>query len=70
MTGEGTGWELVYPRDILRLDRLPGLTTNAGNPSPRTIALRQDLPTLAADAGQALVTAAAVLGPVRGHGVV
>jgi integrase len=33
---EGTGWEVEYPRDIWRLDRLPGLTTNAGNPSPRT----------------------------------
>jgi len=33
---EGTGWEVEYPRDIWRLDRLPGLTANAGNRSPRT----------------------------------
>ena len=32
---EGTGWEIEYPRDIWRLDRLPGLTTNASNPHPR-----------------------------------
>ncbi|MDQ6641134.1 MAG: site-specific integrase, partial [Actinomycetota bacterium] len=33
---EGTGWEVEYPRDTWRLDRLPGLTTNAGKPTPRT----------------------------------
>ncbi len=32
---EGTGWEVEFPRDIWRLDRLPGLTTNAGKPSSR-----------------------------------
>ena len=32
---EGNGWEIEYPRDIWRLDRLPGLTTNAGKPHPR-----------------------------------
>src|SRR5664280_2086521 len=33
---EGTGWDAEYPRDTWRLDRLPGLTINAGKPSPRT----------------------------------
>ncbi len=33
---EGTGWEVEYPRDIWRLERLPGLTTDAGKPSTRT----------------------------------
>ncbi|MEO8749675.1 MAG: tyrosine-type recombinase/integrase [Allobranchiibius sp.] len=33
---EGTGWEVEYPRDTWRLDRLPGLTANAGKPQPRT----------------------------------
>jgi len=35
MLHEGTGWEVEYPKDIWRLDRLPGLTTNAGRPNPR-----------------------------------
>lgn len=35
MLHEGTGWEVEYPKDIWRLDRLPGLTTNAGKPNPR-----------------------------------
>jgi hypothetical protein len=26
----GTGWEVEYPRDVWRLERLPGLTTNPG----------------------------------------
>lgn len=30
MLHEGTGWEVGYPRDIWRLERLPGLTTNPG----------------------------------------
>jgi integrase/ferredoxin len=30
MLHEGTGWEVEYPRDIWRLERLPGLTTNPG----------------------------------------
>lgn len=32
---EGTGWEVEYPKDVWRLERLPGLTTNAGRPNPR-----------------------------------
>jgi integrase len=32
---EGTGWEVEYPRDIWRLERLPGLTLNPGKGSPR-----------------------------------
>jgi integrase len=35
MLHEGIGWEVEYPRDIWRLDRLPGLTPNAANPNPR-----------------------------------
>lgn len=27
---EGAGWEVEYPRDVWRMDRLPGLTANAG----------------------------------------
>jgi len=27
---EGTGWEVEYPRDIWRMERLPGLTLNSG----------------------------------------
>ena len=30
MLHEGTSWEVEYPRDIWRLERLPGLTTNSG----------------------------------------
>jgi len=30
MLHEGTGWEVEYPRDVWRLERLPGLTTNPG----------------------------------------
>jgi hypothetical protein len=33
---EGTGWEVEYPRDTWRLERLPGLTANASKPSPRS----------------------------------
>lgn len=32
---EGTGWEVEYPRDIWRLERLPGLTPNSGKASSR-----------------------------------
>jgi integrase len=32
---EGTGWEVEYPRDVWRIEKLPGLTTNASNPRPR-----------------------------------
>jgi integrase len=35
MLHEGTGWEVEYPRDIWRLERLPGLTTNAGKAPSR-----------------------------------
>jgi len=35
MLHEGTGWQVEYSKDIWRLDRLPGLTTNANNPNPR-----------------------------------
>lgn len=35
MLHEGTGWEVEYPKDTWRLDRLPGLTANAGKPNPR-----------------------------------
>ncbi len=30
MLHEGTGWEVEYPRDVWRLERLPGLTTTPG----------------------------------------
>lgn len=32
---EGTGWEAEYPRDIWRLERLPGLTVNPGKTCSR-----------------------------------
>lgn len=32
---EGTGWEVEYPRDIWRLERLPGLTLNSGKADMR-----------------------------------
>lgn len=32
---EGTGWEVEYPRDIWRVERLPGLTLNSGKASSR-----------------------------------
>jgi len=35
MLHEGTGWEVEYPRDIWRLERLPGLTPNSGKASSR-----------------------------------
>lgn len=35
MLHEGAGWEVEYPRDIWRLERLPGLTPNPGKASSR-----------------------------------
>lgn len=35
MLHEGTGWEVKYPRDIWRVERLPGLTINSGKACPR-----------------------------------
>lgn len=32
---DGTGWEVEYPRDVWRLDRLPGIAAPAGRPCPR-----------------------------------
>ena len=32
---DGTGWEVEYPRDVWRLDRLPGIAGPAGRPCPR-----------------------------------
>ncbi len=32
---DGTGWENEYPRDVWRLDRLPGIAGPAGHPCPR-----------------------------------
>jgi len=32
---EGTGWQVEYPRDIWRLERLPGLTGNPGKTHAR-----------------------------------
>jgi len=32
---EGTGWEVEYPREVWRLERLPGLTGNAGKTHAR-----------------------------------
>ncbi|MEP7179284.1 MAG: tyrosine-type recombinase/integrase [Pseudonocardiales bacterium] len=32
---EGTGWQVEYPRDVWRLERLPGLTGNAGKTHAR-----------------------------------
>ena len=32
---DGTGWEIEYPRDVWRLDRLPGIAAPAGRPCPR-----------------------------------
>jgi integrase len=32
---DGTGWENEYPRDVWRLDRLPGIAAPAGRPCPR-----------------------------------
>ncbi len=39
---EGTGWEVEYPHDIWRVERLPGLTLNPGKASSRD-RLRFDL---------------------------
>jgi integrase len=39
---EGTGWEVEYPKDVWRLERLPGVTPNAGKSNPRD-RLRFDL---------------------------
>lgn len=35
MLHEGTGWDVEYPQDIWRLERLRGLTTDAGKPNSR-----------------------------------
>ena len=32
---DGTGWEVEYPRDVWRLDRLPGIAGPGGRPCPR-----------------------------------
>jgi hypothetical protein len=32
---DGTGWEIEYPKDVWRLDKLPGITVPAGRPCPR-----------------------------------
>ncbi|MGH3628922.1 MAG: hypothetical protein ACRDRL_15990, partial [Sciscionella sp.] len=32
---DGSGWEIEYPRDVWRLHKLPGLTTNPSKPRPR-----------------------------------
>ncbi|MET0414531.1 MAG: hypothetical protein ABW022_00730, partial [Actinoplanes sp.] len=32
---DGTGWEIEYPRDVWRLDRLPGIAGPGGRPCPR-----------------------------------
>jgi integrase len=32
---DGTGWEVEYPRDVWRLDRLPGIVGPGGRPCPR-----------------------------------
>ncbi len=39
---DGEGWEAEYPRDIWRLHRLPGLTTNPGKAANARIHLRFD----------------------------
>ncbi len=32
---DGIGWEIEYPRDVWRLDKLPGVAAPAGRPCPR-----------------------------------
>jgi len=32
---DGSGWEVEYPRDVWRLDRLPGIAGPGGRPCPR-----------------------------------
>ncbi|MFJ2609915.1 tyrosine-type recombinase/integrase [Streptomyces sp. NPDC087425] len=32
---DGIGWEIEYPRDVWRLDKLPGIAVPAGRPCPR-----------------------------------
>ena len=42
MLHEGTGWDVEYPRDIWRLQRLPGLTRNPGKARDARNQLRFD----------------------------
>ena len=57
---DGTGWEVEYPRDIWRLDRLPGIAEPGKSPvSSRPVAVRPHRPALAAGSGQTLGQAAA-----------
>ena len=39
---DGTGWEVEYPRDIWRMQTLPGLTLNPGKVSTSRDQLRFD----------------------------